>query len=81
MVLGNQPTNRPTRKVVSSGTWAAVASIISWADDAYFHDKIPGYIEVAFIVVATSLAGYLTRNSAPDAPPEPLVVPEDGAGD
>lgn len=81
MALGNQPTNQPTRKVVGATAWAALASILSWVDDAFFDGFIPGYVEAAFITLAVFAAGYLTHNSSPDAPPEPVVEPEPYAGD
>jgi len=81
MSLGNQPTNKPTRKVISSTTWGAVAAILAWVDDAFFSNFVPGYIEAAIIVLAIAAAGYFTRNASPDAPPAPLVAPEAEVGD
>ena len=80
MTLGNQPTNKPTRKVISSTTWGAVAAILAWADDKWWDNSIPGLVEAAMIIVAIAVAGYFTRNASPDAPPEPLVAPEDEVG-
>jgi hypothetical protein len=81
MPLGNQPTNKPTRKVISSTTFAAVGAILAWADDKFWNDNIPGHVEAALIVLIVAAAGYFTRNASPDAPPEPVVVPEDDPGD
>jgi hypothetical protein len=70
----NQTSGLPTRKVQAATALAAVASIISWADDRFFSDFIPGYIELAFITLAVFLGGYFTKNKATDAPPAPGAV-------
>lgn len=73
MALGNQPTKNPTNKVNSATALAAVTAILSWADDRFFGDIVPGYIEAAIITLAVFTAGYFTKNSFPDAPPADLI--------
>jgi hypothetical protein len=81
MVLGNQPTKKPTRKVTSATVFGSLAAILTWADDKFWGDQIPGWVEAAIITVVIAVAGYFTRNASPDAPPEPVMVPEDEVGD
>jgi hypothetical protein len=65
----SQLSNNPTEKVQAATFWAAVASILSWADDKYWNDQIPGFVEAAIIVIVTFAAGYLTKNKVVDSPP------------
>lgn len=69
----NQTSNTPTLKVQAATALAAVASILSWADDKYWHDQVPGFVEAAIITLAVFLAGYLKKNKVTDAPPAPGI--------
>ncbi len=75
----NQTSNVPTLKVQAATALAAVASILSWADDKFWGDQVPGYIEAALITLAVFAAGYLKKNKVSDAPPAP-GVPDGGYG-
>lgn len=70
----NQTTGTPTNKVASATVFGAVAAIISFLDDKYWGDQIPGYIEAAIITLAVFVAGYFTKNKIQDSPPGPGVV-------
>lgn len=65
----DQPTAAPTNKVVSGTVWGAIAAILSWLDDEFWGDRVPGAVEVAGIILAFAIAGYITKNSANQAPP------------
>jgi hypothetical protein len=76
----NQPTLAPTNKVTSGTIFGAIAAIVAWADDKFWHDNIPGPVEIAMIVLAFAVAGYFTKNSVEQAPPNP-GIPEVPEGD
>lgn len=65
----NQTSGVPTAKVTSATFWGAVAAILSWLDDKYWNDNVPGYVEAAVITLAVFAAGYFTKNRSDDAPP------------
>lgn len=69
MPLVNQTSNKPTRKVYSSTFWGAVAAVLAWADDRFWGDMFPGYVEAALITLVIAAAGYFTKNRVSDAPP------------
>jgi len=73
MPLVNQTSGLPTNKVTSATALAAVASLLSWADDKFFMDQVPGFVEAALITLGVFAAGYFTKNKATDAPPGPGV--------
>lgn len=73
MPFVDQPTNAPTNKVTAATIWAAIASILSWADDRYWNDNVPGYVEAAVITLGVALVGYFVKNSSNQAPPAPGV--------
>lgn len=79
MPLVNQTSASPTNKVAAGTVAAAVLAILSWADDRFFNDYVPGYVEAAFITLGTFAAGYLVKNRVSDAPPAP-GEPDAGAG-
>lgn len=72
----NQTSLVPTTKVTGATALGAVAAIISWADDKFWGDQIPGYIEIALITVCVFAGGWLVRNRVKDAPPAPGVSEE-----
>lgn len=74
MVAVNQTSNAPTAKVTSATFWGAIAAIGAWADDKFWNDSIPGYVEAAIIVVVIFVSGYFTKNRVTDAPPAEGVV-------
>lgn len=70
----NQTSGTPTAKVTSATFWGAVAAIGAWADDKFWNDSIPGYVEAAVITIVIFAAGYFTKNRVSDAPPADGVV-------
>lgn len=76
----NQTSATPTTKVQAATALAAVASILSWADDRFLADYVPGYIEAALITLAVFLGGYFVKNRTTDAPPAPGVPDVDPQG-
>lgn len=70
----NQTSGTPTTKVQAATALAAVASLLSWADDKFLGDQVPGFVEAALITLAVFLGGYLVKNRSTDAPPAPGVA-------
>lgn len=78
MATVNQTSGTPTNKVQAATAIAAVASILSWLDDKYWNDNVPGFIEAALITLAVFLGGYFVKNKVTDSPPGPGVPVVDG---
>lgn len=69
----NQTSGTPTNKVTAATALAAIMSILSWLDDRYWNNNVPGGVEAALITLAVFAAGYLVKNKDTDAPPAPGV--------